>query len=170
MARTKRRKKSKRRRNRRWGQRGAAASGQAASQKMSEVLLDFIAPYRESAETDEEMERLLVAGIAAWNLALLPEAAREAAIADVARRSLLGGSVIRRLASRLRSAVLGPSVDLVEFRQLLGALVARKLGYFAENRRFILDYELSETDAETRLFVVSIQESSPESRDELELP
>jgi hypothetical protein len=38
---------------------------------MSEVLLEFVEPYFELAETEEEMEMILFAGIVAWNAALL---------------------------------------------------------------------------------------------------
>lgn len=41
--------------------------------KMSEVLTDFIAPYRQEVDTEEAYQRLLELAVTAWNTALLPE-------------------------------------------------------------------------------------------------
>ncbi len=51
---------------------------------MSEVLLDFIEPYRSFADTDEAVEKLVIIGITAWNVSMLPEDERDATITKLA--------------------------------------------------------------------------------------
>ena len=46
--------------------------------KMSEVLEEFIAPYREFADTEEAFRKLLVTAVIAWNTALFSAEEREA--------------------------------------------------------------------------------------------
>lgn len=41
--------------------------------KMSDVLLDFVAPYRHFVNTIEAYRKLLLVAVIAWNAALLPE-------------------------------------------------------------------------------------------------
>jgi len=45
--------------------------------KMSEVLLDFIEPYTEEAQSEDEFRSLITMGLVAWNTALLPEESHE---------------------------------------------------------------------------------------------
>ena len=40
---------------------------------MSEVIMDFIEPYMESADTYEAQDRLISIAVLAWNASLLPE-------------------------------------------------------------------------------------------------
>ena len=144
--------------NRRYGQGDSDSlirSRQGADQKMSEVLLDFIEPYRQFANTDEAMERLVVMGITAWNVSLLPEHKRDTMLTELAAAALSGGSLVRRIASRVRTAIFGQSRDVADFKQIVYEMVERKLQHYAENRRFIANYKLSQTKDDIHLFVVS---------------
>lgn len=47
-----------------------------SSAKMSEVLWSFVEPYREFANTEEALRRLLTLAVLAWDAALLPEEER----------------------------------------------------------------------------------------------
>jgi len=106
---------------------------------MSEVLEDFIEPYRESNETKGSMRTLLTIGIIAWNLALSPESKRQEMIDRVFNKDLLKGD------KRLKADIQG----------LIDELIARKNRYFSENKRMIVDFELKELGSEYHLSVAS---------------
>ncbi len=122
---------------------------------MSKVIVDFIEPYREVADTDEGVERLVAVGVEAWNISMLPEKERNAAIARLVRMALCGGSAIKRLRLMIRTAILGESRDFAEFKGFVNELVERKLRHYAENRRLIMGYELTQTADDFHLSVVS---------------
>ena len=122
---------------------------------MSEVLLDFIEPYRSFADTDEAMEKLVIIGITAWNVSMLPEDERDATITKLAIGAIGGQSLVRRITSKIRTALLGVSRDVEDFKQVVYELIERKLRHYAANQRFIVSYELSQTEDDIHLFVVS---------------
>ena len=55
----------------------------AGREKMSEVLEDFVEPYRDLADTDDAFRKLLNLGMLAWNAALMPEDQRRAMIDEM---------------------------------------------------------------------------------------
>ncbi len=77
-----------RRTGQRWP-RGALKGAGGQEQKISQLLLEFIEPYREYASNDDELDKLICMGILAWNVALMPKEARAAKVEEVAA-SLLG--------------------------------------------------------------------------------
>jgi hypothetical protein len=91
--------------------------------KMSEVILDFVKPYWDRACTKEDMEKTLSLGIIAWNSALVPQEEREAFLQ--------------------KSMNTFPAEIRADFRTVLDPLIERKLAYFTDNRRFILNYTLN---------------------------
>jgi hypothetical protein len=91
--------------------------------KMSKVLEDFVKPYMESSPTEESLRKLLAVGIVAWNAALLPPTEREELLRETEET----------LPAELRN----------DFRVVLEPMIERKLAYFADNRRGILNFELS---------------------------
>jgi len=48
--------------------------------KMSQVVIDFIEPYAEYAETYEAYQKLVMVAIVAWNTTLLPEKKQKAMV------------------------------------------------------------------------------------------
>ena len=102
---------------------GTVIANPAGRSKMSEVLLDFIEPYREDAESEGDLRSLLSMGIGAWNVALLPKAEREDVINQVIAEGLMD--------------------EEDNFRRLANELIARKEKYFAHCPRFIFGYELT---------------------------
>jgi len=103
--------------------------------KMSEVLWEFLAPYTPLAPDREAMEKLLALAIAAWNVTLFPEGER-------AQR-------LRELSTTL------PAEARTDFLALIREMVARKARYFAQNTRYILNYELTEGRERYHLNVLS---------------
>ena len=105
-------------------------------EKMSKVLLDFVAPYTASADSREEFQKIVLLGLIAWNTALLPS--------DVRKTSL----------DELASAAV-PADAAADFAEILSEMVERKEKYFAENRRFILAHHWTATAGGPHLAVVS---------------
>ena len=103
--------------------------------KMSEVLWEFLAPYTPLAPDREAMEKLLAMAIVAWNVTLFP-----------------GGERAQRL--RELSTTL-PAEARTDFLALIREMIARKERYFAQNTRYILNYELTEGRESYHLNVLS---------------
>jgi hypothetical protein len=110
-----------------------AATGQ---QKMSKVLLDFVAPFSASVASHEEFKKLVLIGLAAWNIALLPAGLRKESLNDL-----------------IVKAVPADTAD--DFQKIIDQMVERKEKYFAENRRFILAHHWTMNGREPHLSVVS---------------
>ena len=103
--------------------------------KMSEVLLDFIDPYREDTMSQFELRNLIAAGTLAWNTAMLP---------PESRGKILDGAI--------HDAI---SEGAEEFREILSEMIERKRRYFARFTRFILNYQLTMTPDGPHLTVLS---------------
>ena len=109
------------------------ATGQ---QKMSKVLLDFVAPYTASAASHEEIQKLVLLGLAAWNIALLPADLRKESLDDLTVKAV-------------------PADAAADFQKIIDQMVERKEKYFAENRRFILAHHWTMNGTRPHLSVVS---------------
>jgi len=105
-------------------------------EKMSKVLLDFVAPYIATSNSHGELEKVVLLGLIAWNTALLP--------ADLRQGSL---------DSLLAKAV--PADTAADFREIIDEMIERKEKCFAENRRFILAHHWTMTGKGPHLSVVS---------------
>jgi hypothetical protein len=105
------------------------------TEKMSEVLWKFLAPYMPLAPDREAVEKLLAMAIAAWNVTLFP-------VGERAQR-------LRELSTTL------PAEARTDFLELIQAMMIRKERYFAQNTRYILNYELTERKASYHLNVLS---------------
>ena len=103
--------------------------------KMSEVLKEFIAPYREIANTEEAFRKLLVTAVIAWNTALYSTEERKAHIEEV----------LEALPEEVRA----------DGRTVISELIERKERYFSEYKRMIIDYEVADTGKDYHLVVIS---------------
>lgn len=106
---------------------------------MSEVLTDFIAPYRQEADTKEAYRKLLTLAIMAWNTALLEESEQQEIVDKMVAEGL--GEANEELKQGLK--------DIVH------QLIARKKQYFPENKRLIIDFDLKDTGTDYHLSVAS---------------
>lgn len=118
----------------------------ASAEKMSEVLMAFVEPYRELATTRDAFERLIALGVVAWNAALFPKDKRQALVDETAK-------------SVQESAGKEAAEDL---KHLLNELIKRKERYFASNRRLIVSYQVTEARDTYHLAVVSTPTPSPQ--------
>jgi hypothetical protein len=96
-------------------------------QKMSEVLEAFVEPYFGLASTDDGHRVLVHLASLAWNAALLPENERQTLLNQAVESGLPGFQGQAR----------------EELQDLLANMIARKLAFFDDNKRFILSVELT---------------------------
>jgi hypothetical protein len=108
-------------------------------EKMSDVLEDFVEPYRDLADTEDAFRKLLNLGMLAWNAALLPGGERRAMIDET-----LGAALSRASAP-----------DRAQARVFVEEMVRRKLEHFPGNRRAIISFELTDTGTGFHLAVAS---------------
>jgi len=103
--------------------------------KMSDVLEEFVEPYRQFAETKDAYRKLLAVAIVAWNVMLFPEKDRP---------------------SRLdQFLVILPEHVREEGRQIIEELMVRKQRFFSQHRRMIIDFEVAGTGGQWHLSVMS---------------
>ncbi len=103
--------------------------------KMSAVLLDFIRPYYEFAPTTEAMHKLITTALVAWNTALLPKNEQETSLKEI-------GQTL-------------PEEVQEDFYAIVREMIERKNRYFAQYQRQILDYQLTETEDQYHVSVIS---------------
>jgi hypothetical protein len=106
-------------------------------EKMSEVIMSFVEPYRDYARTYEELNKLIALAVVAWNAALL-----------------LPKNEWKEMVDKISSS-FSPS-DAEDFRQIAEMLIERKRRYFSDDKRLILDYHLSESREGFHLSVASM--------------
>lgn len=115
--------------------------------KMSEVLEDFVEPYLEEIEGYVAKDRFISVAVLAWNLAIMPEEARQTAK--------------EQLQNQLEQGELSGDQELWD--SLLDELVERKFQYFADNRRLIMEFQFEDTGDQYHLSVASMQAPPRES-------
>ncbi len=115
--------------------------------KMSDVLDDFIAPYKNDEMTLSQHQNLLGLGTLSWNLAILEQQDSEHKT-DNTRQKVLDKLLNEQL-----------KTNDPEFRadteSLIDAMIARKKDFFADNQRRILSYQLEDLGTEFHLSVAS---------------
>jgi DNA-binding Lrp family transcriptional regulator len=94
--------------------------------KMSEVVIDFIEPYVEYAETYEAYQKLVMVAIVAWNTALFPEKKQKAMVKKMMKSPSL------------------PRSDALDMKGIIQELIERKNEHFAEHNRIIVEYHVTE--------------------------
>ena len=103
--------------------------------RLSERLVDLVAPYRDDALTRERYEALIETAATAWNLSLLAEPERPAVLREA----------LRNAKTRDRQA----------HSDLIVALMRRKEALFPDDDRAIVHWEVSESDDQYHLSVMS---------------
>jgi hypothetical protein len=98
--------------------------------KMSEVLKDFIRPYADIPQNKKELQRLLETVVTAWDLAFMPKEKRESELDQI-------------FASMLKKAKKNiDKEDLATSRALIEDFIDRKLKYFADEQRQVIDFQV----------------------------
>jgi hypothetical protein len=106
-------------------------TGQEGIAKMSDVLKDFIRPYDNIPKNMQEFRHLIETAVTAWDLALLPEEERIKMLDKICIVMLKESKNIDQ--------------EYIEIsRTLIENLIARKLKYFADNQRRIIDFQVED--------------------------
>jgi hypothetical protein len=115
------------------------------AEKMSDIILRFAEPLKD--ENSNIPANMLRFAILVWNASLLPKDEQEKALRDIIKA--LPGNVWG-----LREA--GSSI--------ISMLLERKEKYFSDNKRMVVDYNMTETEQTLNLNVVSTvpKEYNPE--------
>jgi len=112
---------------------------------MSEVLTDFVEPYLEFTETEEDYRKLLTLAIMAWNASFLPEKEQQEMIDRVFDKGIPPGT------EELKAGL----------KEIVNELIVRKKIYFSEYTRRIIDFEVTDTGRDYHLAVASTLEEMP---------
>jgi hypothetical protein len=107
----------------------------ARQNKMSEVLMDFVEPYSDQWGTAEGLQKLLAVAVIAWNAALVSASERD--------------EFIQRMVE-----VFPPEVQS-DMKLVIDEMLHRKVTHFADNRRMIVNYEVTKTPTGPHLAVLS---------------
>jgi len=117
---------------------------EGSEEKVSEVLFKFIEPYMEFDSSRNNLEKLLIVAVIAWNASLIQKEEREAILDE-----------------EINSTLSFMDEDLVkDFKAILYELIQRKEILFSENRSFIFDYELTGGKGKYYLSVASMIQGS----------
>lgn len=103
--------------------------------KMSEVILDFIAPYVPAAQSEGRYRALVSIAVVAWNASFFP---------PLERRRLVDSVIDQAMPD-----------DAEDAKLVIEELVQRKERYFSDNKRMILSYDLTITKEGSHLSVAS---------------
>ncbi len=114
--------------------------------KMSDVLDDFIEPYKADDMTLSQHRNLLGIGVVAWNLAILDKPASDPTSGDTRPKIL--NQILKGMKKN------DPKFQK-DIESLIDAMIARKKEFFADNQRHILSYQLEDLGTEFHLSVAS---------------
>jgi hypothetical protein len=100
------------------------------TEKMSDVLQEFIAPYRKHIKNVQNYRDLLTIAVAAWNSSLVSNSERQELINELLNNDKFKDD------PELQQDIKG----------ILNDLVARKKKYFFNNKRLITNFQLKSID------------------------
>jgi len=119
--------------------------------KLSAVLLEFIEPYKKDAPTTEGYDKLVTMAVIAWN----------AALEDGAERTKYIQAMVNAIVDMAGEEWRKDAENVIEM------MVERKERYFPDDKRYIVDYRLTETNQEYRLavagFVKELKRTQPQN-------
>ncbi|HVJ49601.1 hypothetical protein [Desulfitobacterium sp.] len=99
-----------------------------SANKLSAVILEFVKPLSERIDNDEMNKSMIQFGILVWNISLFPMEDREKQ----------KDSIIKRL-------VKDKQIE-DEFNEIYDYLISRKDSLFKNDRRFVVDYVITEQE------------------------
>ncbi len=117
----------------------AMVTNPQAEVKMSEVLEEFVEPYLDFARNRNQREKLFSIAVIAWNLAIMPERDRKPMIDQLIEQGLKGNDPLAQQ----------------DTREILDEMIARKQALFADNKRYIVEFQLQDRGKTFHLSVAS---------------
>jgi hypothetical protein len=103
-----------------------------AGRRVSEILMEFAEPWLDHVETDDQRRVVISIAVLAWNLARLPDSERRDA---------------KNLEMAEKVGEAGMSI--------LNEMIARKLILYPEEKRIILDFEITADGGRMRVDVAT---------------
>jgi hypothetical protein len=111
----------------------------AGLENISDVLVEFINPFIQYANTDEAYHKLLSIAVLAWNTSFYPETEQQNIIDEC-----------------IDLAAPSASTEVKkEAKDIINTLIKRKQTYFADYKRLIVDYQLIDMGKDYHLTVAS---------------
>lgn len=104
-------------------------------EKMSDVLLDFAAPFLDDLDDPDDMKKVIAFAAVVWNISLIPESEKKNSLDEIT------------------GVFASEDSSLVE--HMTKVLLERKEQLFSYNKRFIVDYEFGFKDGLPWLNVAS---------------
>jgi hypothetical protein len=107
--------------------------------KMSEVLEAFVEPYLDFARNQSQREKLFGIAMIAWNLALIPGGDRPSLINKMIKAGIKSNDLLAQQ----------------DTREIINEMIVRKQNFFANNKRYIIDFQLQDAGKQFHLSVAS---------------
>jgi hypothetical protein len=107
--------------------------------KMSEVMEDFIAPYMGAIDNLQKLRSFFCLAAIAWNTAVLPESEEKEVLDTILQKQLF----------------LYDRETQETTKEIIDELIARKHQHFSDIKRFIMDFEITETKQQYNISVAS---------------
>jgi len=108
-------------------------------EKMSEIILHFAKPFLDECEDEESVRKAIGLAVIIWNVSLLPKINQD--------------QEIQRICSALSPS--HDATDLATAMHYVDMLLERKKKYFSNNKRSIINYQISGSSENRRLDVAS---------------
>ena len=108
--------------------------------KMSEVLIEYIEPFLAGTENYQEYSNFLKIAVMSWNMALVSEEKGQ----ELLKKIFPGNSSDPEEIE-----------DEKEVQRIVKKLIKRKLKFFAEEKRFITDFKLTQNSGRFHISVAS---------------
>ena len=108
-------------------------------EKLSLAIFQLVEPYKSEADNIQAFTGLITLAVMVWNV------------------SILKGDEQKKMMKKIKAMLLDDSSQEWEqpLEQIVTQLIRRKKRYFAHDKRFIIDYEITESRDEFNLAVVS---------------
>jgi hypothetical protein len=113
--------------------------------KMSEVLEAFVEPYLDFARNQSQREKLFSIAVAAWNLALMSEGDCQSLTNKIVKAGIKGNDLLAQH----------------DTREVINEMIVRKQKFFADNQRYIVDFQLQDAGKQFHLSVASTSSNPP---------
>ena len=111
--------------------------------KLSQAITTLLSPYNDMGSTYQSYYGLVAITCMAWNASLVEEPER--------------GEIVKQVVSFFKDKT--DANGLLEFSQFSYELIARKLLLFPNDRRFVVKFDVTETNDTFLVFVISLDKS-----------
>lgn len=112
--------------------------------KLSAVLIEFIAPYDDPSYNEHAYDKLITMAVIAWNAAILEGKERKQFVNEAI------ASIVEITGEEWRKGA----------EDTLAMMINRKEQFFADDKRFVVEYSWTETKSHRHLAVATVLKSA----------